>query len=45
MLIITRVAPECQDIARPTHLSLGTLADEHTYWGDKRVHENGVLGI
>jgi hypothetical protein len=45
MLIITRVAPECRDTARSARLCDGTLVDEHTYRDDKRVHENGVLGI
>jgi hypothetical protein len=45
MLTIIRVAPECRDTARPTRLCRGTLADEHTYRGGKRVHEKIVLGI
>jgi hypothetical protein len=34
LLIITWVAPECQDIV-----------NEHTYRGDKRAHEKRGLGI
>jgi hypothetical protein len=45
MLTITWVAPECRDTAEPTYLCRGTLANEHTYRGDKRVHEKKVLGI
>jgi hypothetical protein len=45
MLTITRVAPDCRDTTEHARLCRGTLADEHTYWGDKRVHENEVLGI
>jgi hypothetical protein len=45
MLTITWVAPEFWDTTRPTHLCDVILADEHSYRGDKRTHENGVLGI
>jgi hypothetical protein len=45
MLTITWVAHECRHKAEPVRLCHGTLADEHIYQGDKRVHESGVLGI
>jgi hypothetical protein len=39
MLTVTRVAPECQGTAELAHPHHGTLAGEHTYRGDKRLHE------
>jgi hypothetical protein len=44
MLTITRVAPKCWDTVGPARLCHDTLADEHTYRGDKGVHEEKVLG-
>jgi hypothetical protein len=38
-------SPECWDIAKPACLCRDTLADEHTYRGDKTVHEERMLGI
>jgi hypothetical protein len=45
MLSTIRVAPECRDTGGHAHLCHGTLAVEHTYTGDKRVHEKWLLRI
>jgi hypothetical protein len=39
MLTTTQIAPKCQGTAGLAHLCQGTLVGEHTYRGDKRVHE------